>query len=253
MRVSSRPGILAALALAAAVGPLLAPLAAAAASSPTVTFTGGCGLLGVGASSQPSTGSVKISANSSVSFVNHLNSSAQLFVNGSSQASLNPDYQVKVSFSSSASVSLVPSCLLGTGGAGTVSVKVSSPTPGSPTGPAPTTGTPTHASPTAKPSATSSPSAARPSLTPSGVPSGLVPSLGQSGLAGPSGAAIAAGPTDPASGSPILAVGAATPASSGHQGPDRLLVVISAVCIIGVTIALIRAIVAQRAIRVVAA
>jgi hypothetical protein len=85
------------------------------------------------------------------------------------------------------------------------------------------------------------------------VPSGLVPSLGQSGLAGPSGAAIAAGPTDPASGSPILAVGAATPASSGHQGPDRLLVVISAVCIIGVTIALIRAIVAQRAIRVVAA
>lgn len=256
MRVLSRPKIVAALVLAAAAGPLLAPVAAVAASTPTVSFSGGCGLLGVGASSQPSTGSVKITANSSVTFVNHLNGSAELFINGSSRTTLNRNYQVSVSFSSSASVSLVPSCLLGTGGAGTVSVRVSESPTGSPAGPAPTTGTPTHASPTAKASATTSPTAGRPSSSPSGaaVPSGA-PSLDQPGLVGPSGpsAAAAGGGVDPSGGAMVASVGSATPATSGHQGPDRLLVVISAVCIIGVAIALIRAIVAQRAIRVAAA
>lgn len=254
MRVLSRPKIVAALVLAAAAGPLLAPVAAVAASTPSVSFSGGCGLLGVGARSQPNVSSVKITVNSSVTFVNHLNTSAQLFINGSSQASLSPNYQVKVAFSASASVSLVPSCLLGTGGAGTVSVRVSSPATGSPAGPAPTTGAPTHASPTAKASAISPSAAVRPSSSPSGAlaPSGA-PSLDQPGLVGPSGpsaGAAAGGVIDPSGGPMVASVGSATPATSGHQGPDRLLVIISAVCIIGVTIALIRAIVAQRAIRV---
>jgi hypothetical protein len=252
MRVLSRPKIVAALVLAAAAGPLFAPVAAVAASTPSVSFSGGCGLIGLGSYSKPSAASVSIAAGSSVTFVNHLNTSAQLFINGSSQASLRPDYQVKVAFSASASVSLVPSCLLGSGGAGTVSVRVSSPT-GSPAGPAPTTGAPTHASPTARASAISPSATARPSSSPSGVlaPSGT-PSLDQPGLVGPSGpsAGAAGGVTAPSGGPMVASVGSATPATSGHQGPDRLLVVISAVCIIGVTIALIRAIVAQRAIRV---
>jgi hypothetical protein len=251
MRVLSRPKIVAALILAAAAGPLLAP-GAASAAPPTVTFKGGCGLLGVGASSQPSTGSVKISADSSVNFVNHLNSSAQLFVNNKSEATVNPDYQVQVSFHASATVALVPSCLLGSGGAGTVSVRVSSASGGSPSGPA-TAGAPTKAAPPfTKPSATATPSAGQSSAAASALASGAAKSTASPSLA-PSGAGVVIGPSSGSGDGQLIAVGATTPAASRHHGPDRLLVVISAVCLIGVSIALIRAIVAQRAIRMVTA
>jgi hypothetical protein len=252
MRLLLRPRIVAVLALASVVGPLLAP-GAASAAPPTVTFTGGCGLLGVGASSQPSTGSVRIATNSSVNFVNHLNGAAQLLVNGASQTTIKPDYQVQVSFHASATVALVPSCLLGSGGAGTVSIRVSE-SPGgggTPTGSA-TAGTPTQAgTPSGKPSAAGTPSAGQPSASPSGTASRTASTPGT----GRTSAAAALAPTTGASGPPpaVAAIGAASPAASGHHGPDRLLAVIAAVCVIGVSIALIRAIVAQRAIRMVTA
>jgi hypothetical protein len=251
MRLLSRPKIVAALALAAVAGPLLAP-GGAVAAPPTVTFNGGCGLLGVAASSRPSTSSVRIAANSSVNFVNHLSDSAQLLINGASEATIKPDYQVEVSFHASATVSLVPSCLLGSGAAGSVSIRVSAPSGGGDVPSVPATVAPTTqlGAPSARASVTISPSG-QPSASPSGSAASRSATPQRTDPSTP--AAALAPPVGPSGSAALVAIGATSPATSGHHGPDRLLAVIAAVCLIGVSIALIRAIVAQRAIRMVTA
>jgi hypothetical protein len=245
MKVLTRPGSIAVLALTIAAGPLLAP-GVAAAAPPQVSFSGGCGLLGVGASSQPNVSSVRVSNGSSVNFINRLNTSAHLFVNGSDMANVDHDFQVQVSFHAPAKVSMVPACLLGSGGAGSVSVQVTGSSGGHPTNPA-TVGQPTRGAPTGAASPSVTPSAR---LSPSVGPSGSVPvPSASSAPASSASPAVVLNPSGQPSGGQLVAIGAATPAGSGHHGPDRLLAVIAAVCLIGVSIALIRAIVAQRAIR----
>ncbi|OLE24897.1 MAG: hypothetical protein AUG44_17600 [Actinobacteria bacterium 13_1_20CM_3_71_11] len=64
------------LAVASIGGGLLAP-GTAFAAAPTVTFRGGCGLLGVGASSRPDIGALTVSPGSAVTFVNRLGQSAE--------------------------------------------------------------------------------------------------------------------------------------------------------------------------------
>jgi hypothetical protein len=237
-----------ALTLVAAVagGALLGP-GAAFAGSPTVTFSGSCGLLGIGASSQPDTGSVTISSGSSVTFVNHLDQPAQLMINNSAATTLAKDTAVPVSFTGPATVALVPGCLLGHGTPGTVAVGVgqgsSTPTAGAPTkAGAPTTpGARTSATPSGSRSPGESLSASPSDSSP--APSGLADPT-QAGLAGDFPSAL---PSDA-----VAAVGAATPAP-GRHGPSGLLTLISTVCVVGVSIAAIRVIIAQRALRTVTA
>ena len=114
------------LAVASIAGALIAP-GTALAAAPTVTFHGGCGLLGVGASSRPDYGSVTVAGGGTVTFVNRLGQAADLMINGADRATVPADSQIGVVFRQGRlSVSLVPACLLGGGGAGSVTVTVSS-------------------------------------------------------------------------------------------------------------------------------
>ncbi len=226
---------------AIAGGALLGP-GSASAASPTVTFNGNCGLLGVGASSQPDTTSVTVGAGGSVTFVNHLSQDAQLTINGDGRGTIAKDTAVPVSFTGPATVALVPSCLLGHGSAGSVSVAVKAAS-ASPTAPV----TPTTAGrvPTGKPSAGRSPSGS-PSVPPSDSPS-PTESLGVIGGANP-----AAVDPSPSAGDAVATIGGATPAP-GRHGPSGLLTLVSTICVVGVSIAAIRVIIAQRALRTVTA
>src|SRR5437763_1632138 len=114
------------LAVASIGGGLFAP-GTAFAAAPTVTFRGGCGLLGVGASSRPDIGALTVAPGSAVTFVNRLGQSADLMINGADRATVPADSQIGVVFRQGRlSVSLVPACLLGNGGAGSVTVTVRS-------------------------------------------------------------------------------------------------------------------------------
>src|SRR5436309_2464299 len=111
-----RHRLLPALAAAGIGGTLLAPDTALAAA-PAVTFHGGCGLLGVGASSRPDTGALSVPPGGTVTFVNRLGQSADLMINGADRATVPADSQIGVAFRQGRlSVSLVPGCVLGNGG-----------------------------------------------------------------------------------------------------------------------------------------
>src|SRR2546421_10111475 len=120
-----RQRLVPALAAACAGAALLAPGTAFAATSP-VAFSGGCGLLGVGASSHPDTGSVTVHAGGTVTFVNHLGQSAHLMINGADRGVVPTNNQVAVLFRQGrVSVTMLPGCLLGGGGdVGAVTVNV---------------------------------------------------------------------------------------------------------------------------------
>src|SRR5262245_26439489 len=116
---------LAPLLTAACLGGVLFGLGTAEAATPTVTFHGGCGLLGVGASSRPDPASLSVSAGASVAFVNQLGQSAELMIDGVHRGSVPADHQVSVAFRAGrVSVSLVPACLLGDGKAGAATITV---------------------------------------------------------------------------------------------------------------------------------
>ena len=83
------------LAAACAGAALFAP-GTAVAASPTVAFQGGCGLLGVGASSHPDAGSVAVRSGGTVTFVNHLGQPAHLIINGADRGVVPRDNQVAV-------------------------------------------------------------------------------------------------------------------------------------------------------------
>jgi hypothetical protein len=238
------------LAAAFAGGALLAPGAAVASpSSHTVTFNGGCGLLGLGASSQPDTGSLVVRSGSTVNFVNHLGQTAQLIVNGETRGSIPADNGVGILFrQGSVTVAMMPGCALGTNGAGSVTVATESSSPGAPGGSPPGGGSPGSNHPAVRPSSSRG-AAERPSPTPSAGASGsLDPSAALGAAALPGGSAPNVAPSGD-----MVAVGAVGPATPAHRGPAGLLAIIATVCLLGVSIAAIRAIVAQRAIGVVAA
>jgi hypothetical protein len=253
------------LAVAFTGGALIAPGVAAAAESPTVTFNGGCGVVGLGASSQPSVDGLHVASGSTVYFVNHLGQPAQLMVDGSAASTVQANFKVGVVFKGPATVALVPGCLLGGADSGTVRVDVAGRPSASPTGGVPTTraggsagghaGQPSNRpaagairAPEKRPSAT--PSASTPAPSPSGSAS-VSPSVDPA-LVGPTDTASEVGP-DPSPSANLVAVGAMTPATPGRHRPAGLLALIATVCMVGVSIATIRAIIAQRAIRMVAA
>jgi len=104
------------LAAACAGAALFAP-GTAVAASPTVAFQGGCGLLGVGASSHPDAGSVAVRSGGTVTFVNHLGQPAHLIINGADRGVVPRDNQVAVLFRQGrVSVTMLPGCLVGGGG-----------------------------------------------------------------------------------------------------------------------------------------
>lgn len=251
-----------ALAALVAGGVLLTP-GAALAAAPTVTFSGGCGVLGLGASSRPDVSSISVPTGGTVHFVNHLGESAALMVDGTKQISVPDDYEVAATFPHAASVTMVPGCLLGHGAPGAVAVNVSAP-PAS--GPAragtPPVGGRSSASPAGRP--TSTKTAGQVPAVPGDSPTADEPSSS----AGPPDASVSpdvalpAMPLDSASQEPALAgdpadptiaVGSAVPATPAKHGPAGTLVLIAVVCVVGVSIAAIRAIIAQRAIRAAAA
>ena len=135
-----------------------------------MTFHGDCGLLGVGASSRPDKGAVTVNSGGTVTFVNNLDQSAHLMINGADRGVVPADNQVAVLFRGGrVSVTMLPGCLLAGGGnVGSVTVNVSSDPglnpAGTPKSPAP------GRSPEAKATASASPA-------PSGADGSLDPAL----------------------------------------------------------------------------
>jgi len=237
-----------ALAAACAGAALLVPGTAFAATS-TVAFSGGCGLLGVGASSHPDTGSVTVRAGGTVTFVNHLGQAAHLMINGADRGVVPTNNQVAVLFRQGrVSVTMLPGCLVGgRGDVGSVTVSVTAADPGSPTA----AGSPSDRraagrSPEAK--ATSS-AGAVPGVAASGDPAAPAPA---GGTAPSSDGLATAGPVAAVPSLDPVAVGTVVPGPPGRGRPAGLLIFVAAICVVGVSIAATRAIIAQRAIRAVA-
>jgi hypothetical protein len=237
------------LAAACVGGALLAP-GVALAATPSVTFQGGCGLLGVGASSHPDSGAVSVRSGATVNFVNHLGQPAHLMINGADRGIVPKDNQIAVLFRQGrVSVAMLPGCLLRGGDVGSVSVSVTSaPGTGSPAAPGSPAGhTGTGRSPEARIAASASP-----------APSGMAASADPAAPAPDGGGAVpstdawapAAAGSVPVSDS--VAVGTAVPAPPGRRGPAGLLVFTAAICVVGVSVAATRAIISQRAIRAIA-
>ncbi len=240
-----RDRLLPVLAVAGIGAATLAP-GTAFAATPTVTFHGGCGLLGVGASSRPDTGAVTVAPGGTVTFVNRLDQSADLMINGADRATVPADSQIGVVFRQGRlSVSLVPACLLGAGGAGSVTVLVSS--AGTPSASESGSRTPQGAKSTEARTAT-------PGASPSAVavppdPSVAVPA--PDGAGGISDDGTPASP-DALPSSDTVAVGSVSPGPPVRKGPAGILVFLSAICVVGVSVAAVRTIIAQRVIRAVA-
>ena len=242
MRVQRFVPVLAAACIGAA---LLVP-GVAAAAQPTVTFHGDCGLLGVGASSRPDKSAVAVNSGGTVTFVNNLDQSAHLMINGTDRGVVPADNQVAVLFRGGrVSVTMLPGCLLGGGGnVGSVTVNVAS-DPGSGFAGTPGKSPAPGRSPEAKVTASASPA-------PSGAAASLNPALPAPGDGiSASGDPLAAG-AGAAPGMDPVAVGTAVPGPPGRHRPAGLLVFVAAICVVGVSVAATRAIIAQRAIRAIA-
>ena len=228
--------------------PLLAqPALAETESGAQVEFDGGgLGLLLCG--SKPDRPAVTIKSESKVVFVNNLGQGATLQIDGENGGPISDGQAVEVQFHRGpVAIAMVPDCLLNLGGNGsyepvTVNVTASSPSTGG------TTGSPrvvkTRTSPTPKPSASAVPTASEdPSLDGPLFPT--VPDA--SGIAAPAGDTLEPGSTVTTPEGPAISLtGTDTPRD---KGPIGLLAIIATVCVVGVTVGAIRAIVSQRATR----
>jgi hypothetical protein len=270
-----------ALTAAASLGALMAPGTALAADR-VVTFSGGCGIFGVGSWSQPDVGALSVPAGGMVHFVNHLGDDAELTINGSIRGLVPVDNQVDVVFrEGTVSVGLVPGCLLGSAAAGTVSVRVAdnavnNPPPVAQGGASPAPAAPPPVPPR-PPATTAAPAPATPDNAPAPVhhparppaeaPSTLGASPAAPAMTGAAPATTGAAPAvpGPAGSSPTpsansspapsmseaaAAVGPAVPLPPVRRGPSGVLVLVASVCAAGVSIAAIRAMITQHAISV---
>lgn len=119
----------------------------ARAAEPSVDFTGGCGLLGIGATSTPDTSALTMTAGSGLRVVNHLGASATVLVNGRGVRTVPAGDSVRLTLAvaETTTVRLAPVCtapLLSLAGILTVAVSTEA---------APVTGAPS-ATPTGNPS-----------------------------------------------------------------------------------------------------
>lgn len=233
--------------------PLIPATALAAPAQPQVRFSGGgLGMLLCG--SKPDVGSIAVTAQSKVIFVNSLGQGATLQIDGETAGAVNNGEAVEVQFHRGpVSVAMVPECLLNLNGDfAPVTVQVNAarttPRPSARTGqPRPSasagtgvlgkTGKTKSPAPTAVPGTEASPDM---SLEDPILP--LEPD------------AEGGGPDDPGS-SPATVVnidGSPTfqsKSTSTDRGPIGVLAIIATVCVVGVGTGAIRAIISQRASR----
>jgi hypothetical protein len=86
----------------------------AVAAEPSVDFTGGCSLLGVGAISRPDTSTLRMTAGSKLRLVNHLGVNATVMLNGDGMGTVPPEGSTGLTLISgqTATVRMIPACLL---------------------------------------------------------------------------------------------------------------------------------------------
>jgi hypothetical protein len=263
----------AALALTGALisAPLWACAAAAAATS-TVTFTG-APLLNLGAVSCPSKPNVSrltVAAGTQVNFANRLGKPATLWA-GDSHKHLQDGEMVPVTFTSGPAtivLQMLPDCSLDLGTHGQMTVVVDAPAQaGQPIGG--TLGGGGEVTPPVEPTGpgdhgTTSPESPKPghSKSPKPVPDesgstgpGAVTNTGDDGTSGGTDATGSTGDDNPFATPSVTDVagtvrlGDPVGASAAPGGASGLLTLIATVCVVGVSAAAIRAIIAQRATR----
>lgn len=217
-------------------------------ASTQVEFNGGgLGLLLCG--SKPDRASVTIKSESKVVFVNNLGQGATLQIDGENGGPISDGQAVEVQFHRGpVAIAMVPDCLLNLGGNGsyepvTVNVSASSPATGN------TTGTPKVVKPRTSTSAKPKPSASA-TVAPTEDPSlenPLFPLDPEASVTpDPNAVGTEPGGTVTSPNGEILTTGYDTPKD---KGPIGLLAIIATVCVVGVTVGAIRAIVSQRATR----
>ncbi|NUT21859.1 MAG: hypothetical protein HOV77_22010 [Hamadaea sp.] len=230
------------------------PLAAQPALAETEAGTqvefngGGLGLLLCG--SKPDRAAVTIKSEQKVVFVNNLGQGATLQIDGENGGPISDGQAVEVQFHKGpVAIAMVPDCLLNLGGNGsyepvTVNVNAtSSPSSGDSTGAPRVVKTRT---PKPKPSATPAPSASAsaeegPLFPMDPDPSSSVAAGGDS--LEPGSTVVTPG------GESVIDVSAVSSDTPKDKGPIGLLAIIATVCVVGVTVGAIRAIVSQRATR----
>jgi hypothetical protein len=239
---------LAGVSLGAFLGvPLAAqPALAETEASTQVEFNGGgLGLLLCG--SKPDRPSVTIKSEARVVFVNNLGQGATLQIDGENGGPIGDGQAVEVQFHKGpVAIAMVPDCFLNLGGNGsyepvTVNVTASSPSSGDSTEPPRVVKTRT---PKPKPSTTAAP-AATASPTEDGALFPLEPD--PSGSVAPGGDSFGSSVVTP-SGESVITTDLASD-TPRDKGPIGLLAIIATVCVVGVTVGAIRAIVSQRSTR----
>jgi hypothetical protein len=239
---------------------------AAAATPPTVTFSGHQ-LLSLGAlscGSTPSVSRITVSPGTTVDFANKLGEGATLWA-GDSHKHLNDGEMVPVTFSTgptSIIMQMLPDCSLDLGTHDQMTVVVTAPSPntGHPVTnpPAGAAGSPTATkSPTGKPSKTKSP---KPAKSPSAAPSpsdSTNPGVATTGGKNNGQGTQPNGNDDPFATPPPdtdnAVIGDPVGVADSRHGASGLLTLIATVCVVGVSAAAIRAIIAQRATRAITA
>ncbi|GAA5187346.1 hypothetical protein GCM10023322_35490 [Rugosimonospora acidiphila] len=153
-----------ALALAGGAGTLMPDLALA--DELSVDFTGGCKVLSLGATSQPDTASLDLTAGSALWVVNRLGVQATLMLDGQGTDSIGPDQSSRLTLATQGTetVQLVPVCPLPLTDIGPLTIRVSPDSPGGTPSAAPSaTAPPPQPSP---PATTAPPSSSRPQPAP---------------------------------------------------------------------------------------
>jgi hypothetical protein len=268
-RVATAAGALLAAALTVGAGPVYA----APSGGPTVEFSGGSMLNLLVCKSSPSTGKVTVPADTRVTFVNRLGQTATLKVDGKSVSQIGANQAVPVVFHyGPADVSMTFSCGVGvveefkSVGVAVTPVAATKTAPTSTSGgataggargtggiaarngAAPTAKSPHGGSAGTKTSGATGAAANDPAAT--GTNSEGTEPIDPSLLGPGASSAPLAGAAPSAPGDDQVYVEAAVPASgTPRNGPAGLLALIAAVCVVGVGIAAIRAIIAQRSTR----
>lgn len=235
------------LAATAALGTIAGlSLAGPAYAGPEVVFTAS-GVPGLLCGSKPSTSSITVGANASVSLTNSLGGSAALLIDGANSATVNAGQTVQVQFHRGpVSIAMKQtSCLLGDAKPLTVQVTPAPPAQPTPTRPA-SAPTSTSPRPSTKPPAPATSQPEMPALP--SLPGdlfhpadeaavGTVPPGSDTLKTPPASVLGESGTRDAVADAPI------------DKGPIGLLAIIATVCVVGVTAGAIRAIITQRATR----
>jgi hypothetical protein len=255
-RLAARVASAAAALLSAALTVGASPAAATPAGGPTVEFSGGSVLNLLVCKSEPNAGRVTVPSQARVSFVNRLGQAATLRVDGRPVAQVGANQAVPIVFHAGpVAVSMTFSCGVGVVEEfKSVGVVVTPPVAGDPAAPRPTAGAvvgaaarPASSAPATRTTREPNPrtSAADEATTDGTEP--IDPALlGPDTAASTEPGAVAA---SAGSDNRLLVEPVVPAAGTPHNRPAGLLTLIATVCVVGVGIAAIRAIIAQRSTR----